>query len=380
MSLVNNKRLTQTFLDLVSIDCESYQEKEMATFLKEKLDALQIPYFEDNASEFLKGENSANNLYCVLKGNLSEKENMEKAILFSSHMDTVKPGIGKKAIVHADGKITSDGTTVLGADDGAGLAEILEMLTILIENNLPHPDIEILFASAEEPYCQGSRYVDYSKFHAKKAYVLDLSGEIGRAANAAPSIYSLYIKVKGKSSHAGFAPEQGVHALYIASKAIASLPYGSVEEGTTINIGTVQGGRGKNIVPDEVSLSGEVRSMFKEKAEYWIEQMKQTFEKQAKLLNGTVEFVVEKEFDAYFVDEQEEVSQLFKLACENLGLKSTLLQTFGGSDNNNINPHGIKGLVLANAMNEVHSVREWTSIQDMSLCVDILLQIIKLSC
>lgn len=392
---VNKKRLVDTFLKLVSIDSESYHERKMADFLKKELKSLGLHVEEDDAAEKLaehyartagKGKTGeeaekidpAGNLWTCLPGNLpSEEENRKKALLFSSHMDTVSPGNNKKAVIHEDGTITSNGSTVLGADDATGLAEILELIHILKEYNIPHPDIEILFTAAEEPYCQGSRLFDFQKLHARTAYVLDLSGPIGTAAYAAPSILSLYIRVRGKSAHAGFNPEDGIHAIQIASQAISRLSFGHVEADTTVNLGTISGGAGKNIVPEEVYLTGEIRSMSSEKAEYWLNQVTDAFHQAAEQAGGTAEITCEKEFDAYRDCPKEPVVQTFVKAAENLNLSVTLRETFGGSDNNHFNSHGIHGLVISNAMNHSHTTQECTQIDELEQTVKLLLEILR---
>lgn len=257
----NKNRILEEFLKQISFDSESFHEREISEYLKKKLTDLGLEVSEDDARENLLANDSnriqtASNIYGYLKGNIEGE-----TILFSSHLDTVSPGNGKKAIVHADGKITSDGNTVLGADDVSGLVSILEALTVIKENNLSHPDIEVLFTVAEEPYCEGSRYIDYSKLKAKSGYVLDLTGDIGRAAIAAPSIISLEIAIKGKAAHAGFNPEEGINALSIAANALTKIKTGHTSENTTVNFGTISGGSGKNIVPEDVFIKGEVRSL-----------------------------------------------------------------------------------------------------------------------
>ena len=159
--MVNQERLLDEFIRLVGMDAESYEEREVADYLKCRLAELGFSVEEDHAGELLAEKGSAlgrnpaqraGNVYGCLKGNKDGEP-----VLFSSHMDTVSPGNGKKAILHEDGTITSDGTTVLGADDAAGIAAILEALEQIRENDLSHADIEVLFPVAEEPYAQGSR-------------------------------------------------------------------------------------------------------------------------------------------------------------------------------------------------------------------------------
>ena len=240
---VQKERLLKEFEKLISFDSESYGEREIADYLIQKLQTLGLEVIEDNANFILEKKGilqetskSAGNIYGILKGKRSEL-----GVLFSAHMDTVKPGKGKKAIFHENGKITSNGTTVLGADDVGGLAAILEALTVIKEEKLEHVDIEVLFPIAEEYCAQGSKVFDYTKIQAKQAYVLDLCGDIGTAALAAPTILSFQIQIYGKSAHAGFCPQDGIHAIHIASKALQQFSNGWVDEVTSINFGTIVG-------------------------------------------------------------------------------------------------------------------------------------------
>lgn len=355
--LINKERLIREFMHLVSYDSESFGERQIADYVKGELTKLGLAVEEDDAAERLSG--TAGNIYGFLPGNLP-KESSVRPVLLSSHLDTVKPGIGKKAVRHEDGRITSDGKTVLGADDAAGLAEIIEVLRVIKESDLPHPDIEVLFPVAEEPYAQGSRVFDYGRIKADTAYVLDMSGPVGRAAIAAPAIYSVTVRVYGKSAHAGFCPEDGIHAIRIAAEAIAEIRQGHIDETTTVNIGTIEGGTARNIVPELVTVTGEIRSMDAGKALTEIEKIRGIFEASAKEHGGIAEVDVTEEFSSYRIKSGEYVVTRFEEACKKLGLSGTLEETFGGSDNNHFTAHGIRGIVVANAMNEVHTTDEWT--------------------
>lgn len=375
--MVNKERVLEEFKTLVAIDSQSYEEREIADYLKKKLLDLGLEVAEDSAGERLQeqnkkdGKKAAGNIYGYIKGN-----RQGDAILFSAHMDTVSPGNGKKVVFRDDGRITSDGTTVLGADDVGGLVSILEMLTVIKERGLEHPDIEVIFPVAEEPYAQGSRVFDYSKVRAKRAYVFDLSGAIGTAAIAAPSIISFRIIIKGKSAHAGFCPEAGVHAIAIAAEAISTLPQGRVEEDTTVNIGTITGGIAGNIVPDQVVLTGEIRSLDSRKASDWMNRIKESFQQATAEAGGEAEVSYVEEFKAYRIEETEEVVQHYVKACHNAGIIETpLITTFGGSDNNHFTAHGIRGIVVASAMQEVHTKNEYTTIEDLVKSAEVALQL-----
>ena len=365
--MINEQRLLAEFLELVSFDSESLHEGPIRDHLKQKLTELGLEVHEDDAAARLGAE--AGNLYARLGG-------AGESILFSAHMDTVSPGKGKRAIVE-DGIVRSDGTTVLGADDCAGIAAILEALTVLRERELPHPPIELLFTVAEEIYGQGSVLFDCSRLTSGTAYVLDLSGPVGRAAVCAPTLLQLDIAVRGRAAHAGFCPERGVNALSIAASALTRIPAGRVAEDTTVNFGTVSGGTGANIVPEEVRISGEIRSLRHARAVEKSEQIAGVFREQARAMGGDAEVTVTERIHAYRIGSREPVVRRFERAARALGLEPRQITTFGGSDNNHFVRRGIRGIVLACGMNEVHSVRETQDVAELARLAALTLRLME---
>ena len=204
--MILRERVVEEFCELVTIDAPSYKERQMVDLLKGKLEALGFEVIEDQVGKLIGG--NCGNLLAFLPANDPELAKLEP-ILFSAHMDTVVPAIGKKAIVHEDGRITSDGMTVLGADDVSGIVSILEGIRSIKESGRSHRGIEVLFTVAEEVFTKGCSNFDCTKLRSKEAYILDLSGRIGTAAYTAPSIISFEIKVHGHAAHAGFEPEKG---------------------------------------------------------------------------------------------------------------------------------------------------------------------------
>jgi tripeptide aminopeptidase len=351
--------MVEQFVNLVSMDSLSYQEKTVADYLKQELVTLGFEVTEDNAGAYYGG--TANNLYGYLKGTLKGDP-----LLFSAHMDTVAPGLNKKAIQHEDGRITSDGTTILGADDFAGVVAILEAIRALREAKIAHRDIEIIFFIAEEVYLKGSEMYDFSHVKAKEAYVLDLSGKIGDAALQAPTLVSFVAQFTGKASHAGFAPERGIHAIAMASHAIAKMQLGHVGDDTTVNVGLIEGGLATNIVPEFCNLRGEVRSFDHEKALNVMEEIKAIYQETAAQFGGSVEVTTSFGSIAYSVAPTHPVVTRFCTAAKSLGFETTLTKTFGGSDNNNFMLHNITGIVLACGMHQVHSCAEYTTVEDLT--------------
>ena len=168
---INRERLIETFQRLVAIDAPSFQERAMADVLKEELTRLGFSVEEDEAGNHYNG--TAGNVYGFRKGNIPGSP-----ILFSTHMDTVEPARGKKALLGTDGRITSDGTTVLGADCMSGTAAILETLQEIKEDGGECRDLEVIFFIGEEKHLRGSAVFDYSRVKAKESYILDLTGPV----------------------------------------------------------------------------------------------------------------------------------------------------------------------------------------------------------
>lgn len=367
--MVNRERIIKEFCRLVSIDSISYRERELGDAMTSALKELGFEVMEDAAGETYHG--NCGNLYGFLPGKLKGDP-----LLFSAHLDTVEPGLGKKAVVQADGTITSDGTTILGADDLSGLVSILEAVRSIKEQGLPHRSLEVLFPIAEEVYLRGTEVFDFRKIKAKEAYVLDLDGPVGRAAIQAPTVLSFTVKIIGKASHAGFAPEQGINAIAIAAQAITGIKQGRIDEGTTVNIGTMEGGKARNIVSEECVLQGEVRSSQHEKAVAELALIEAVFREVTEEYQAKYEFETTIGCLAYQIDKEHPVITRFQRACEKINCPVELVSTFGGSDNNNFVKNGITGIVMSCGMNQVHSCKEYTHIDELERCTSILINLL----
>lgn len=367
---MNTNRLWETFHALTAIDSPSYKERQFCDAMKTRLAALDVEYYEDEVGQQIGG--NSGNLYGYIPGSAGTDS---PPVLFSAHMDTVEPSGGKNAVLQDNGNIVSKGDTILGADDVAGIAIILEAVTRIKEQGLPHRPIELLFPVAEEKYVLGSELAEYDRLHAKEAYTLDLTGEIGEAANAAPTVLSFTITIKGKAAHAGFAPSEGINAILIASKAVAQLPQGEPKQGLTFNIGTISGGEADNIVSEFCTISGEIRSLSHDKVlKYW-EHVTSLFEKEAENAGASVEISHEIQITAYEIPLTAPVVRRFQEACADLDIPCNIHSTLGGSDNNNFTLHGISGLVMACSMHDVHSTREWSRLEELESCTQLVMKL-----
>ncbi len=351
---LNEKRILDTFFALSSIDSPSYHERKMAEALKEAYQAAGVFLTEDNTAHIFGGDTG--NLFGRMGGTLPGAP-----ILFSGHMDTVEPSCGKVPVLHPDGKITSDGTTVLGADDVSCLTAILEAVRYLKETGTTHRDLELMFSPGEEHFSEGTRRFDFTQVRAKTGYVLDLSADMGAAALKAPGSVHFWLTVHGKAAHSGFNPEDGVHAIAIAADAISQLTFGHTDSITTVNIGTIHGGRMTNIIPESCELEGEIRSYKDERIQEELDKIIRVFSDSAEKFGGSLSHRHEWCYKALDTPKDAEVVHFYRRACEKVGLPCKLVGTFGMSDCNHLPQNGIEGIVVSSAMWNCHSTQEYTT-------------------
>ena len=355
--MINKERLLSTFLDYVRIDSESTHEGAMAARIAEDLKAIGCEIYVDQTMELTGSETG--NVYCTLPGTVPGEP-----ILLSAHMDTVVPGVGVEPVIE-DGVIRSKGDTVLGGDDKSGVVAIVEALRTIVENNLPHPTVEAMFAVCEEIGLRGSKHMEYSRITAKKAAVLDSSGDAGKIITAAPGQYKLNAAVIGRRAHAGVAPEEGISAIQVLAEAVANMKLLRIDEETTANIGKFSADFATNIVPERAEVIGEARSRSDEKLEAQGSHMMQCLQAACEKYGAALEGGLTKSYSAYCHEESDPFVQEVMAACRKAGVEPSLAASGGGSDANNMNLHGIKALVLGTGMAKVHTTQEEITIKNL---------------
>jgi tripeptide aminopeptidase len=368
--MVNQDRLIEEFLELVKVDSETKHEAQIAQVLKEKFSSLGVEVFEDDTIGVTG--HGAGNLICTLNG---VKEGVDP-IYFTSHMDTVVPGKGIKPSIQ-DGYIVTDGTTILGADDKAGLAAMLEAIRVLKENNIPHGTIQFIITVGEESGLVGAKALDPALLKAKFGYALDSDGKVGNIIVAAPTQAKVKATIHGKTAHAGVAPEKGVSAITIAAKAISRMPLGRIDEETTANIGRFEGGTQTNIVCDRVDILAEARSLVGEKMEAQVAKMKEAFETVASEMGGRADVEVSVMYPGFKFAEGDHVVEVAKRAATKIGRTSELQQSGGGSDANVIAGHGIPTVNLAIGYEEIHTTNERMPIEELVKTTELVVAIIE---
>ena len=348
--------LLDEFLELTAFDAPSGHEGAVRVCLRKKLEDLGFTVWEDDAF----ADTGSGNLYGRLPGTIPGP-----ARLFAAHMDTVTPCRDKHITVEPDGRIHTDGTTILGGDDVTGIVELLSALRQLRASGRPHRTIEVAFTASEEYFVEGARRLHYDTLTAREAYILDTDGPIGRGVIAAPTGIRIVANLRGRAAHAALKPEDGINAVCIAADAIAHMQLGRVDPETTANIGIIRGGDSGNIVPETCFVEGETRSLNHRSALAQKAHMEACFRESAAALGGTAEVESTMVYNAWSIPEDSPLAADFAWACREEGLDPFFEPACGGSDASMMSTHGISCLVVATGMHEIHSVREYTTLQEM---------------
>jgi len=370
--MIRKDRLVNNFIRMVEIDSVSGQENKMRDYLINEFKKRGLNIKEDNAGQLVHGKSG--NLLVKIPGQVDAE-----TLLFCAHMDTVEPGSGIKAIIDENDYIRSAGDTILGSDDKAAIAAILEACDIILENNLLHPPLELLFTVGEEEGLKGAKAFDYSQLQATMGYVLDAGGDPGNIIIKAPCQNLIEYTVYGKSAHAGMNPETGVNAIHLAAKALAQMPCGRIDEETTCNLGIIEGGRARNIVADYCHIRGEARSHNRQKLNTLTEQLQSTFTRVVEEGGGKAEIKVELLYSEINLDPNADVVRLAEKAVRSIGMVPELVATGGGSDASVITNNGIPCVNLAIGMTGVHTCNEHISINNLIKDVELILAIISKS-
>ncbi len=367
--MVNQQRMLAEFLEMIQIDSETKNEGPFAQHLIDKLMKMGFEILRDTASKDFPSNTD----------NVIAKKNGGKAsapMLLSAHLDTVSPGKGIKPVV-GEVYITSDGTTILGGDDKAGIAAILEGIRILDENHIPYPPVELVFTIAEEGGLNGSRYLDYSLIASKRGLVLDSGGKPGEIIIQGPAQDRINVTIKGKPSHAGVCPEDGISAIQVAAEAINQMSLLRIDSETTANIGMIHGGIATNIVCPDVTINAEARSLDNAKLDIQTAHMKGCFEAAAAKFGAQVEVTIDRPYVAFNVAEDHALVLLAKEACEALGFKAYTTKTGGGSDTNNYNENGLDAINLGVGMEKAHTLEERIALIDLYNSALMVAEILK---
>jgi tripeptide aminopeptidase len=360
------------FLELAALPSPPGEERAVADVVVGYLRDLGLTVDEDDAGGQIGA--SAGNLLCRIP---ARGEGVP--IFLCAHLDTVPPAGPIEPVVE-DGVVRNGAGTILGADDKAAVAVMLEATRRLLNEGRPHAGVELLFTPKEEVGLQGAYAFDPALLEARVGYVYDQAGPIGEVILGAPSAQRIHVRFHGRAAHSGMHPEEGRSAIAAAARAISDLRLGRVDEETTANVGVIEGGTAGNIVPEWCTFLAEARSHDERKLANLVQEMLDAFVFAAGVAECEVETDLERSYRAYRFRRDELVVRLARTALEGTGHEPTFALSGGAADANVFNERGLACLNLANGMADIHTPDESIAVADLEAMVDVTLALVDAAC
>jgi len=362
--------VVERFVSLVKVNGESLKERTVATAVRGTLEPHGITVLEDSAAEVLKG--NCGNLLCFPPHFSKEKP----AILFGAHLDTVQPTTGINVSVD-NGTIRTDGSTILGADNRAGLSIMTELLLTAAKDPGSWNNFFISLTVGEELGMLGAKALDLSPYNISGVYVFDSAKRPGVYIQECAGASMLTIEFKGKAAHSAVAPEEGRNAILAACRALAPLKGGRIDEESTFNIGTIKGGEATNIVPDRVIVEGEVRSFSRRRVEDEVAKLRSYLE-QFKGDGITITLSDFFDFEPYEHAPDAEICVRLEEAMKKAGLTPQPVHYHGGSDANAYNVKGVPAVNIGIGAQKPHSKEEFILVEDLEISFRLALELARI--
>lgn len=353
-------RMVQQFMEMVRIDSESGNE---ARFMQYLLGAVA----EVGGTASLDGYG---NLIATFPARGCEGA---EPVLLSCHADTVKPGVGIEPVLE-DGVIRSKGNTILGADDKAGIAEVLEAL----RSAEVRPPVELAVSRQEEVGLLGVKELDFSRLTARRGFLMD-NDTLDTIVVGGPSYFAVDVRVTGRAAHAGMEPEKGVNAIQAAARAIAALRLGRLDHETTANVGVIEGGVIRNGVPASCSFLAECRSSDHDKAASLAEEMTRTIRAEVEASGAKVEIEVDEKCRAVRIPEDAWAVRVATQALATVGVDAKAVFITGFTDASIYNNRGIEMAVVGIGAQNEHSTEERIAVADMEKAVRALVEALRIA-
>lgn len=275
--------------------------------------------------------------------------------------------------------ITASGTTLLGADDKAGVAEIMDLANFLMQHKeIKHGEIKILFTPDEE-VGQGTAKVDMQKLGADFGYTLD-SGDAGALEDETFSADGVQVIIHGVISHPGYAKGKMINAMKIAGEILAALPKDRLSpESTDGKRGFIHPVRIEGIA-EKCTIDFIVRDFetagLKKKEDYLRTQIEERLRTYPK---ASFEFTVTEQYRNMkeVLDLHPQVVNYAKEAISRAGLQLKMESIRGGTDGSRLSFMGLPCPNLFAGEQAIHSKLEFISIQDMNKAVETMVHLVK---
>jgi tripeptide aminopeptidase len=368
---INKELAVKNLMELLAADGPSGGEGPVAETVKQQLLAAGCDpkWFRTAGLNRLPKEFTIGNLIVKIPGTVKAPR-----IMFSAHLDTV-PLCRGAVPVKKGNRIVPKGKTGLGGDNRASVAAVVTMAQTVLQNNLPHPPLTLLFTVGEENGLHGAKAFEPSEGgNPSMCFNLDGSGKRNGVIGALGAARWI-AEIHGKSVHAAVNPEGGVSAAIIAARAIADVKaagyFGKIEQGRctgTANVGSINGGQADNQVMDFLRVTGECRShnpaSLKKISNVW----KKAFEKAARELKndkgecGSVDFILASDYRSFRLKKSEPVVQRFLRAAPQAGREADVQVINAGLDANILNEKGIPTITFDAGNFHAHDLNEYVDI------------------
>jgi tripeptide aminopeptidase len=351
----SRSRLHERFVRLCEIRSPTGEEREVADTVLAELGVLGVEASEDGAAAAAGA--GAGNLLARLPGRSDDW------VMFCAHLDTV-PHSGRVEVVEEGGVFRSLGKTILGADNKAAVAVLLELVARHAESP-PPVGIELVLTVAEEQGLRGAKAFDVGQLRSRVGFVLDHAGPVGEVIVATPTQQRIVADFLGVEAHAGISPEAGHNAIAAAAAAIARMELGRLDEGTTANVGVIEGGTSGNVVPGHCRVLAETRSLDGERAAQVATSITEHFAWGASEHGCDVDVRVEELFRGYELPADSPGLALAETALRRAGHEPVRATIGGGSDVNALRLAGLDCVLLANGPEDVHTAEERVAARDL---------------
>ncbi len=363
---MSEERLIKLFLETAAIEGLSENEKPVADFIRSFLKSYDLDPFEDNSN--IKSNSNTGNIICRVNGG--------GEFVLASHMDTARSTKGLKPVC-LDDRITSDGNTVLGVDNRVGISILLYLIEKIKTEKINTKGFTLAFTTCEETSLAGSKNIELNG-NIDHGFVFDSYMRPGNFIHSSFGAASFKVKILGKASHSGIAPEKGINSILIANEAICKMQLGRIDEETTVNIGLINGGTAVNVVPEITSIKGEVRAKSLTIAEKQIQKIEKLFTESVENHKAQIQFDYSWDFKPFELSEESRTIKEIKKAIANVDLNPQHTVSWGGSDANSLNDKGIETVNIGIGAQNPHSNDEFILYEDLQKSFEIALELVKI--
>ena len=308
--------------------------------------------------------------------------------LLVAHVDTVPICEGCRPVRRKGWVRSTDRTRGLGADNRSGAAAVLTAALTVFGKKLPHPPLTLFFPVQEEVGLVGARHVSLSDLgHPKLGFNFD-GGSASKLTIGATGAYRLEIRIRGRASHAGVAPKDGISAITIAGLAIARLRRGGwlgeirkrSHRGTS-NIGSIHAGAATNVVPDEALLRAEVRSHEPGFRKAILDAFCHEFQHAASAVRnragdqGAVRVEHHLDYEAFKLTRREPCVAEAAATVRALGAEPVFSVATGGLDANWLSQRGVPTVTFGAGQHNAHTVNEMLNLDEFTSACRIALRL-----